>query len=425
MQKNRLKLDWALNSSEERAQFIDTYINEFQKKYIPTPEELETIANYILWGKDSDGQSLTQKGDIEIESRNKTWTKTEIASLDEALESPTFNEAALRPYATPFKAPKETFSRTQALSLAPPSLHQSLLELFSQIDSIDLEIQFYELAHQKRKTPIRKELLSRFSEAQLAQIQTRANSLNQYTYLKQRHLLVELRRQQYTIRDSFSQPITRHCPPEPWSESTQEPLSVRPLGVISPNTSFLFSDEWPPTLTPTETRIASKTLWECRESSPGFNFRDPENLYQLIQLYEELQESNPSLIETFQYYTKMAELNEVYKEVLDFKIKKVQNQDIADKINRTYGKNYTANYISTIFKQKVLSKIGEAAALHERVIENIFFEEEFKRCNTCGKLYLRDSAFFTKKTKSTDGFAGRCKKCDKLVRLGVIEKKRR
>ena len=50
------------------------------------------------------------------------------------------------------------------------------------------------------------------------------------------------------------------------------------------------------------------------------------------------------------YYVDFAELPEAQREILDFKMKKVKNQDIADYINKKYGKSYTANYISTIFR---------------------------------------------------------------------------
>ena len=69
---NRLKLDWSLNMALERKSFVDKYINTINN---PTEEELETIANYILWGKDSDGKSAVERGELEIETKNKTWQK--------------------------------------------------------------------------------------------------------------------------------------------------------------------------------------------------------------------------------------------------------------------------------------------------------------------------------------------------------------
>ena len=60
MPANRLKLDFSLNTTDERRNFVDEYVAQpdFEKHPL-TEEELETIANYILWGKDSDGLSAT------------------------------------------------------------------------------------------------------------------------------------------------------------------------------------------------------------------------------------------------------------------------------------------------------------------------------------------------------------------------------
>ena len=102
------------------------------------------------------------------------------------------------------------------------------------------------------------------------------------------------------------------------------------------------------------------------------------------------------LIRTLFYYLDFAEITEVQKEILDLKIKKIKNQDIANKINKKFGKSYTANYISTIFRQKIIPKINAAAAFHKKIVSNLFFEEEFKKCSCCGVYLLRDPEIFVR-----------------------------
>ena len=50
---NRLQLDFKLTTTEERVNFLNEYLQrpEFVKKP-PTEDELETMGNYLLWGKD-------------------------------------------------------------------------------------------------------------------------------------------------------------------------------------------------------------------------------------------------------------------------------------------------------------------------------------------------------------------------------------
>ena len=51
---NRLKLNFELETAQERAQFIETYIVQFPDL---TNSEASTIADYLLWGKDERGTS--------------------------------------------------------------------------------------------------------------------------------------------------------------------------------------------------------------------------------------------------------------------------------------------------------------------------------------------------------------------------------
>ena len=118
--QNRLKLDWSLNTTNDRRDFVDKYIQQLPK---PTDDELETIANYILWGKEADGTSAVQKKDLQIETRNKTWQRDDTESLDAMLESPTFNEASLRrPSEIRTKIVREVFNRKEALVQCPSHL---------------------------------------------------------------------------------------------------------------------------------------------------------------------------------------------------------------------------------------------------------------------------------------------------------------
>lgn len=68
---NRLKLDFTLETATERAQFIDTYIVQFPDL---TNSEAETIANYLLWGKDHNGKAVGCDLNLETKwSRKKTF----------------------------------------------------------------------------------------------------------------------------------------------------------------------------------------------------------------------------------------------------------------------------------------------------------------------------------------------------------------
>ena len=52
--------------------------------------ELETISNYILYGKDEDGKSVVDRKEVQIKTKFQSYHKDRIVSLDEMMESPTF-----------------------------------------------------------------------------------------------------------------------------------------------------------------------------------------------------------------------------------------------------------------------------------------------------------------------------------------------
>ena len=197
---NRLQLDFKLATTDERADFLNEYLQrpEFVKKP-PTEDELETMGNYLLWGKDPiTGLNAKQTGLIDIETKHGTWDKNNnIESLEGLMESPTFNEASLLPLdaVAPTKIKREVFSRKEALAKCPEYLVETFTNLFRQIDELDLEINYYELAHDRRKNPPREELLNKFSLEEQESLQEKASHWNQYKYLKMRHQLVELRRE--------------------------------------------------------------------------------------------------------------------------------------------------------------------------------------------------------------------------------------
>ena len=171
--------------------------------------------------------------------------------------------------------------------------------------------------------------------------------------------------------------------------------------------------------TDAQLRLISAFVWEQARQRTNlhtfFDFANPDHLYQLVNEQEDF-DKNDDFWRTFQFYVDNANLSDVQHTILEMKIAKKKNVDVAAAVNSRYEKTYTDNYISTIYKQKILIKVATAAKTHLKILENIFFPENFKKCNTCQKWYLIDSENFVRKARSTDGFCNRCKNCDKEYR---------
>lgn len=438
MATNRLHLDFTLNGTNERRDFVDQYIQRPEFIRFPlTEDELETIANYMLFGKDEDGTSAVQKKDIQIETRNKTWQRDDTESLDAMMESPTFNEASLRrPTEARTRIVRETFDRKKCLEECPAHLRPTFQELFDRIDRLEMAIHFYEFAHSKRKEPPRAALLKRFNEEEVREAEQIASKWNQYKYLKQRHLIVELRREQFTLRDTYIEKHMRHTPPEPDLDPVhldfEAEIPVFPLGLVGcPFSKLVFRPKGelnPHTYGEKELNALAHYYWDKKSDLRPllfFDFEELEHVYELFGQLEDLEEevedlpleSNlKKLLDTLEYYVALSDLSDVQQEILSLKIRKIKNQDIADMVNKKYGKSYTANYISTIFRQKIIPRINDSARFHALIIENMCFEENFKKCSNCGEWLLIDAENFVRKARSKDGFSSKCKKCDRAER---------
>ena len=138
---NRLKLDWALPTSTERNAFVQQYI--LQDAFVSKPlssDELETISNYILWGKNENDKNLDQDGYIELPRKNSTWSTQNVDSLDELSESPTFNEALIYSLTSklPTKKVREVFSRQEIMKNAPPHRIDAYTNRWKEIDKTEL-----------------------------------------------------------------------------------------------------------------------------------------------------------------------------------------------------------------------------------------------------------------------------------------------
>lgn len=447
--KNRLNLDFSLETIEERNSFIKDYIYDFNltHKNPLTKSELETCADYVLWGKDKDGLNMVQKKELQINTRHKTWTQEKAESLEELFETPGFSETIiLYPTEPPFKTVKVVFDRKKELNNAPDYLKKELLSLFKQIDRTELLTNFYEIKIKKRTKPPREELFKLFTEEEIQNLEEKANQLTQFSYLKLRHLLVELRRQQYTIKDLYAPLLQKEVaklPPRVKPEDTftfETDTPVFPLGLKSKyynNEDLIFKDDLvPENFTLSELKKVSNLIWEKKKEKEKvlskkkrfFDFENEEHLKLIIKFYYELedmalrgslQNTTGQLLDTFKFYVKQAKLNPIQETILELKIKKFKNKDIAQIVNEKFQKKYMQNYISTIFYRQVIKRIQIAATNHRIFIENIFFPENFKICSFCGKTLLRTSENFTKRARASDGLSERCKDCDRLKRNGV------
>ena len=431
-----IKLNFSISEAAQRTEWLNSYVGEFPVTHKFTNDELEMMGNYLLWGKSSDGQNEVQRKNVRIETRSKTWDGREDESLEGLMEQPGFSEANLSRFIAPPKRQRVKFSRTQALAEAPEYARAQYVNLFKEIDETDFMVEQWELNHGKRTKEIRQSLIDAITEETRGVLSERARHFNQYQYLKLKHLLVELRRQQFFIKDSYTSTVQRDrvissvAPPPTFGED----IKVLPLGFCGdqPVDQLIWrlrEDLNPFKFTEDELAIISKRIYSEVGEGIEFDWRNTDHVYQFILAYGDLidgaaEEDNlgtlGEMVRTLHFYIEFADLTEIHREILARKLKKDKNVNIARDINQKYGKSYSNNYISTLFTKKIIPEICAGAAEHFEILKNLAFEEEWKKCSCCGTWLLRNGDNFTRRARSRDGFAPLCKKCDRKKKKGEL-----
>lgn len=406
-------LDYSLKTSEERAQWLrDVDLSE------ATQTELTKAANYLLY----------DCPDVKIPTKNGTWDhRPNETSLEGLMESPSFNDARLRPLtAIPLRNIPASFSRETAKNHAPAYIKPTLETMWRRIDELELAVSYYDRAHGRRKTLPKEDLVAQFTPEERARIESEALRWTPIQCNNRRHEMVELRQNQFTVRDMYDPTSVFVMTPE-IDDSDRLRLSsdvaVLPLGTKSATSP----DIWRPIdqMLPhnyTEESLAqiSQYIWRPNKLPLTFDFRNTDHLRELIDYYQEMRDgidpediydTTQAFLDTFDYYVELAHLPEIYLTILEYKKRHYSNYRIVEELPDSFS--FSTNYVSTIFCQKVLPRIAEAASYHERVVTNLFFPEEFKRCVKCGRVFLRDPRNFARKARAKDGFAPRCKPCDR------------
>lgn len=413
MQLVSKQLDYNLYSNADRANQVrnlfDLETTEQYKSNYSSPTiqaDLEKIANFILYGKDpKTDKNFCQKKEIQIEQAHTAYQRKKAESLDALLEDPNTKEVEFQPVQkNSYKKIKPTIDRDpNGADAKIPGMR----ELWVAIDKLAKEVKEF-----KDKGELGLE------------------------FYKKNHLLIQLRKEQFLLKDSVSEPIRSkgyHMP------SPQPVCFTSDTGYIDDNyTNFVyinwranhyrsqFGENW---YAKQQEKLASIVRdgdkWEWVEVSENeIDLTNSNHIYNLLEMYGTLKENSFENLDCdmkyvlweLESYIERAKLSEARFWILIRKIDKATNEQIRDELQEKFGLNYSDNYISTIYKQMICSQIAKAAEITRDEWIYRFQPEKFKVCSTCGTKLLRDTRNFIKKQNSRDGLAARCKMCDKRIR---------
>lgn len=350
--------------------------------------QLEAMADYILYGKDSDGTSAVDRKEIEIKSKNSNFSRKAPVSLDELTESPTFDERTLQPLKkTIYKTIKPSINREEDKDVP------GIVELWEVIDKLQYKL---DCAQGKIEDP--------------------SINLSDLDTYHLRHFLIEVRRQQYYLRDSAKPQLGikiyntgPSMPPYILWNDPESKYAVAPLGIKIGNDP-VFTNPLSCADAPDYTIGSDKIVLDlCNK----------DHVYELLenygalrqQVWDEPQAPIRYILDTLDFYVDEANLSESRIYILERKVDKVTNEIIQKELIQKFELDYNINYISTIWKQEICKKIAEAAQFHKLKWDNRNKPDNWKVCSKCKKNKLRDPHEFTRRARAKDGYSSYCKKC--------------
>lgn len=409
----RFTLDFSLETSQERLDYIKENV-DFSKL---TKKDIELCTDYVLWGKDPDGPkdqhgnltSAADRGEVYMKTKYKSYSRPDPVSLEGLMESPTFDETIFqKPAKNIYKKPKpEAISSNREKYRDIPGM----VQLWEEIDKLDHKIKLAEGEVQ----PELGEQVPQLSSKQLYHLN---------------HQLIELRQQQYILKDSvrpemqvqknygnyFTSPVDQ-----------QMNYPVFPCGVMKEENDPDFRCPMNAAIRFDNGDIESRIEQLKAADKEYFSFLDKDHIYQLCLNYYDIKETvkylpdSPlnNLLWTLDFYIEKANLSEQQLLIVEGKKRRLLNKEICAELMDKLGIYHQENYISTIWN-KVCQLIADAADLNYDEWCCKDYPPAWKKCNCCGKWLLRDSRNFVRKVKAPDGLTNRCKRCDQKKRRGEI-----
>ena len=368
MVKVATKLDYNLQAYQERLGLVNFLVEQGELDGYP-PGELDKVANYLLYAEDVDAEVELKEG-----SKHKV-------SYEELIETALGEGQVQRQKEMSiYKTPKPRIDREKDADIP------FMKDLWEAIDVVTEQYQYCkDVLEGKRDMDPERQLIPTYQ-----------------TKYFLREWMIDLRREQFLLKDSFRPPIGS---------------SLTVHGYSEPHDDFGMCIG-PHVLCPGEMMV---------------DFGNWQHIYNMLKYYSGMKAKlidNPyhpwwcmyDFLEELLYKVNWSPEHE---HILLRKIDKVPNEQIAQELFEINGKSYSVNYISTIWKQHISKQIVKYAYLwwHEKQYKpdgTMRTMTKWKICPKCHKQLFVDELNFS--MKADGSWRDTCRVC---ARQEKIEKDKR
>jgi hypothetical protein len=201
--------------------------------------------------------------------------------------------------------------------------------------------------------------------------------------------IIDLRKDQYLIKDSFRQPVMFKS-----VTHSKNPIMLDGEITLDENNYCV---------------------------SEGVTLVDPKVCSAILCNYSRLKQDSYGVFDSNTYYI-MQDFDDVceralkdyplYEKIVESKIDGLQNIEIQKILEEEFGIKHSVEYISSLWRKKIPGLIASQA---EDDYLDVYFlnhaKGKYKRCSRCGKIKLAHNKYFSKNKTSKDGFYSICKSC--------------
>lgn len=349
-----IKLDYSLTNIQDRIDLVNKILEENPN---PSNAYLEILSTYIIVPIEKEERKAQKKKENSVLTENHLSVINDheisyegLVSKLENGEDGIYNLMADKTKKLPLKPKKEPIT-TRDLEEIPP-----LKDLRDAIAAWE----------QKAKT---------------------ATGRDAYIIRK---TIIELRQEQYTIRDIFRKPVTAHNvthsrPMIPLDES----YAIDKDGNITTTGVSLCNE-----------KVCSAILCNYNYFKRACYGKFDSDLWYLMEDFDNL------------YKEVVTDAFPIYDLLVQDKIKGYQNSEIQKDIFDSFGVRHSLEYISILWRHKIPALL--AARAQEDLLSWHYLTVEkgkYKKCTRCGQIKLAHNHYFSKNNTSKDGFYSICKEC--------------
>ena len=410
--KKPYSLDYEIYLATDRNQAVKEILDSLDTD--PSPTDLEQMGDYILFGKDEKYLNARDRKEIlQPKRRYDSWsTKDEKnESLDALLEDPNTapeieqkqnnNGPRYKVFKPEIKRP--TYDEAGNMIDVGDADVPGMVELWERIDKLQERYDMY-----RGKIP--------------PNDYVKNHPLTKYQLYKFGHMLIDIRRHQYYLKDSYKPTLKffNVAPPgrsefdfdcntglwlrpEEWCCRKRNP---KPYDLPQPALEDAIEDE------------NGNLYWQLSENK--IDYENPDHILALLDNYVNLlkhsydkpDSSTRMLCFDLENLVEAANLDEVEQYLLEQRVAHrnvfVIHQALIDE-----GYNMTELQIRDMMRKKIPRKLANAATrirleceLNNGLIEGL-------ECSKCHILYPKDTFYFARSRDKRTGFCSQCKACQK------------